>query len=118
MNDQTQVAIGAAEIIGLIISPDSPYAKDHLWHYKDHFRDAEKIIQRVIDKQDVETMKLKMESVSAANEICNWQSLCKKREAEIERLKSENESMHRFAREEMQREVWYWQGDDYDFPES
>ena len=50
--------------------------------------------------------------------MSDLKSAFRERDAEIKRLKSENRVMHRFARDEIHQEVWHWQGDDYDFPES
>lgn len=34
------------------------------------------------------------------------------------KAEAENKVMHRYAREELHQEVWHWQGDEYDHPES
>lgn len=73
----------AAKVAALKIAP--PQCK----------KSAAQIIQDAIDdvvvEKDAKNYKLIMENVSAANEICNWQSLCEKKDAEIERLEKELE---------------------------
>jgi len=81
MSEPTEAEKAAAEILKLL---PRPVMMDTWMKNQDKLVT---IIQRCLNEKDAKNYKLIMENVSAANEICNWQSLCEKKDAEIERLK-------------------------------
>ncbi len=120
MTEPTKTERAAAEMIGLIVNPNSPYAKDSAGLYDANLADAERIIQRMLDSQrassDAESHNRLLEDIDTELGECQewegksyqefwpqrdgmrWRTRAIMAESEIERLKKENKILEMKSR--------------------